>query len=47
MLPFASLGGRTFPVVLSFVAGGLPAPSALPPALVCDVLAGAFRGAAN
>lgn len=42
LTPFASLGGRTFPVVLSFLAGGAPAPSALPPAAVCDVLAPAF-----
>lgn len=40
--PFSSLGGRNFPVVLSFMADGAPAPSALPPAVVREHLADAF-----
>jgi hypothetical protein len=43
--PFSSLSGRSFPVVLSFMADGAPAPSALPPAVVREHLAGAFLGA--
>ena len=42
LTPFSSLGGRNFPVVLSFLANGAPAPSALPPAVVRERLASAF-----
>jgi len=42
LTPFSSLGGRSFPVVLSFIAGGAPAASALPPAVVREHLASAF-----
>jgi hypothetical protein len=37
--PFASIGGRNFPVVLSFLQAGRPVPSALPPATVTAILA--------
>jgi hypothetical protein len=47
LTPFSSLGGRNFPVVLSFMAGGAPAPSALPPALVSEHLADAFAAGAR
>jgi hypothetical protein len=42
LTPFTSLGGRTFPVVLSFMAEGAPAASALPPTVVREQLARAF-----
>lgn len=42
LTPFGSLGGRTFPVVLSFMADGAPARSALPPTVVREQLASAF-----
>jgi Family of unknown function (DUF6687) len=41
--PFSSLSGRAFPVVVSFMAEGVPEPSALPPPLVRECLARAFR----
>lgn len=43
--PFASLEGRNFSVVLSFLADGAPAPSSLPPAKVVPILAKAFEPA--
>jgi hypothetical protein len=41
--PFSTLEGRGFPVVLSFLAEGRPAPSSLEPELVAERLAEAFR----
>jgi hypothetical protein len=43
LTPFASLEGRGFPVILSFLAGGAPAPSSLEPELVARRLAEAYR----
>jgi hypothetical protein len=40
--PFATLAGRGFPIVLSFLQGGSPAPSAVPPDAVASRLVGAF-----
>ena len=42
--PFGALPGRGFPVVLSFMADGRPAPSALPPQRVRDRIAPLFAG---
>jgi hypothetical protein len=42
--PFGALPGRGFPVVLSFMDGGTPAPSALPAVQVRDRLAPLFAG---
>ena len=42
--PFAGLAHRGFPVVLSFVSGGGPRPSRLPPSTVVDLLAPALAG---
>lgn len=41
--PFTGLTGRGFPIVLSFLAGGAPAPSALQPAVVLEHLERAFH----
>jgi hypothetical protein len=40
--PFATLAGRGFPVVLSFLRDGSPAPSALPPDAIASRLVHAF-----
>jgi hypothetical protein len=37
--PFAGVPGRDFPVVLSFMRAGAPAPSGLPPDVVSELLA--------
>jgi hypothetical protein len=45
LTPFGTLEGRGFPVVLSFMDLGRPAPSSLAPELVAERLATAFRDA--
>jgi Family of unknown function (DUF6687) len=44
MTPFDTLPGRGFPIVLSFMDDGRPAPSSLAPELVSEHLASAFAG---